>query len=157
MKKFLCIMVLILLTSALAEATEFYVSEGGTLVDQGGVTVTVNPGYEIMLVNDGEVAMTLTGVIENNTDAPVELWLDNPTINRFQIDADVRLATGDMHVNPGNKAKCTIWFILSDADVSSVEEIETFETGFKVYDSANYEWLFSTDVVSLKGDGDVWH
>ena len=157
MKKFLCIVVLILLASAFAEATEFHVSEGGTLVDQGGVILTVNPGYEITLVNGDEVAMTLSGVIENNTDVPIELWLDNPTINRFQIDADVRLATGDMHVNPGNKAKCAIWFILSDADVSTVEEIETFETGFKVYDTDNYEWLFSTDAITLKGDGDVWH
>jgi len=144
------IAMLLLLTGALAEPAEDKV-----LIDQEGVTLTVNPGYEITPVNGDELSLSFQGVIDNQTDVPIELWLDNPTINEFQVNADVRLVVDDMQVQPGNKAKCEIWFMLSDADVSSYEEIESLETGFKVFDAANYDWLFETDRYILKGDADV--
>ena len=104
------------------------------LVDTSDVLVYLTRQYGYTSYTDGSKTIDLEAVMVNNSKVPVFFSAENCSINGWEANC-----TTIQDVNPGKKRKGTISVALSDAGISSFEEIEDLEWDFSLYNSDTYE------------------
>lgn len=112
--------------------------ENIVLVDQDGVQVYLTGDYEIEAYSSTYLYMT--AVVINNTDHMVGFYAKIATINGWDVDF-----TGTVDVSPGSKKKAKLEWRISDADISTFEEIEEMKLSLQVYDSSTYDEICDTE------------
>lgn len=112
------------------------------LVDQDGVQVYLTGNYTLYDYDDP--LLDLEVVIINNTDCKIGVHSDTCCINGWDVDF-----YGATDITAGKKKKCEFELQISDADISTFEEIEDFEISLVVYNTETFDDLFTSDVVTL--------
>ena len=114
------------------------------LIDQNDVQVYLTGNYEIEEYYSGEIAIELEAVVINNSDKKIGVRPDAASINGWEVDY-----SGISDISAGKKKKDDIELRISDAGISSFEEIEDIELTMLVYDGDDYMTLFVTHPVSF--------
>ena len=116
------------------------------LVDQDGVKVYLTGKYEIndYSSSSGNVYIRLEAVIINNTDKTIDVFFDSATVNGWDVDN-----CGIGEITARHKKKDEFELTISDAEISTYEEIEEIEIKLYIYDDDAYERMFVTDPITL--------
>lgn len=113
------------------------VAEGKTpLFEQNGVSVYLTGKYEIAKNWSDQIILKLEAVVINDYKTVINVMPENSnaSINGWDVSCD-----GITSTNPGKKQKGYFELCLSDADISTYEEIEEIEFQFYLYDFDNWE------------------
>ena len=119
-------------------------AENTVLFEQEGVTVYLTGDYEVTEYDPETVYLKMDTVIVNDSDRTVWILTDSLCINGWEV-----YAYGLPDTNAGKKQKCVLEFMISDAGISSYEEIEDMEAVFCLVDNESYETFSTTDVIRL--------
>lgn len=167
MKKLALILAMLLMfTSACAEGFDFASMDDATLqaiIDGAKAELDNRNGSEtdnsILLDQDG-VKMYLTGnhevwgsdnyyldlevIVENNSDRGICIDFDSVTINGWEV-----YGSGIYNTGSGKKQKGMLEFKLTDASISTYEEVEEMEMIFYMFDDESYETIKTFDPITL--------
>lgn len=110
------------------------------LFDEYGITIVVK-SYE---QHDGGIydhgaRFNITVVSESQED--VKIYVDNVAINGWEVDY-----SGVIDIAAGHKEKDRIEFKLDDADIESIDEMETMEISF-YYQDAEKKYIHTEPVI----------
>ena len=112
------------------------------LIDQDGVKVTLTGNHEVWGYDNWYLDLEV--VVENYSDAVVSILPDTVSINGWNV-----FCTGVSDTQPGKKQKGMLEFSLSEAEISTFEEVEEIEMTFTLYDSEKWETISTTEPVVL--------
>ena len=87
-------------------------------------------------------------VVINDSESKIGVSLDDVSINGWNV-----YGSGIYDTAAGKKQTSSIEFNLTDAEISSFEEIEDIEFVVSVYDSDSYDTIATSDVVTLNFNG----
>ncbi len=119
------------------------VEDGNTfLVDKDDVQVYLTGKHTIESYESGNSYLYLEAVVINNTDKNIGIGSDTASVNGWNVDF---LGTTD--VSFGKKKKDNFELRISDADISSYEEVEELEISLVIYDCDSYDTMFTSDSV----------
>lgn len=127
------------------------VAEDGVVVIAKDAVVFEQNDVQVYLTGESKVwgsdtvYLDLEAVVVNGCSSSVTVSVEECSINGWDI-----YASGIYDTSAGKKKKDELTFNLSDAEISSIEEIEEIEIAFRVYDSDSYDDLFTTDIIVLK-------
>lgn len=82
--------------------------------------------------------------IENNSDKTVTIQSRDTSINGYMVDPMFSVT-----ITPGKKAFSTITFLESDLESNGIENIDTMETSFHIYDEASMDTISDTSPVTI--------
>lgn len=121
------------------------VADGKTvLFDKDKVSVYLTGKYEIRENSySGDIILELEAVVINDTDTVITVACDSGKISVNGWDV---LASGISETNSGKKQKGTFDIYISDADMTSYEEIEEIEFNLYIFDMKEFKNI--TDVES---------
>jgi len=105
--------------------------DGAVLFDVEGVKATVQ-SYSLDDYVDENDALQIDFVVENNSDKNFEIYVNTSSINGWQVEH-----VGYIEIEAGHKAKEHFKLLLTDANISTIEEVETVELSFYC-DDADY-------------------
>ena len=111
------------------------------LFDQGGVQAYLTGKYEINDYGD-TVELDLEVVILNDSDHELYLDCDGSTVNGWEV-----MGWGISGISAGKKKKDNIELTISDASISTYEEVEDIEFVFTLFDAITYDVIDSIDPV----------
>lgn len=116
------------------------------LFEQDGVTVYLTGKYEVKKNWQDEYILELEAVVINNYSTVINVGMDNwnASVNGWDVYAD-----GISSTNPGKKQKGMFEIKLSDADITTYEEIEEIEFQFYLYDFDNWETVSNVAPVTV--------
>lgn len=114
----------------------------GILIDQDGVKVYLTGNHEIW--GNESLYLDLEVVVENNSDKTISILIDSMSVNGWNV-----YGFGVSDTQPGKKQKGNLEFCLSEAGISTYEEVEEIEFIFTIYDSENWETIKTLDPVLL--------
>jgi len=115
--------------------------DGVVIMDQDGVRVIatnlrIDPDYDQIIID---------AIVENNTYAGISLSPEYSRVNGEVVDA-----IGMYAIESGATVEDYFYFYpASDAGCETLEDIESLEFYFEVYDSETYEDLFKSDFIML--------
>lgn len=117
------------------------------LIDRDGVKLTLTGSYKLQKdYYDGEQIICFDFIIENNTESNISLGHHSAVVNGWNTSFfyyGSRAATG-------TKTKGEIGFSLSEAGVSTFDEIESLKVDLCVIDLTNgYRELLSTGLIDI--------
>ena len=118
--------------------------EDVVLIDENDVKLYLTGKYEIEEYSSGTVYIELEAVVVNNTDKKIGVRPDSSSVNGWDVDY-----SGISDVSAGKKKKGEIELKISDADISTFEEIEDVELTMLVYDGENYQTIFITQPITF--------
>ena len=110
------------------------------LFDEYGVTIVVK-SYE---QHDGGIynhGLRFNVNVVNESSEKMKIYLENVAINGWEVNY-----TGLIDIDAGHKEKDRIEFKLDDADIETVEEIETMEISF-YYQDADKKYIHTDPVI----------
>ncbi|MFV0466431.1 MAG: hypothetical protein ACK5ML_10195 [Lachnospiraceae bacterium] len=110
------------------------------LVDQDGIMITAKSYTIDPIWGDG-----IEVLIENNSDKNVTIGCNALIINNYMI-TDLFISD----IAAGKKANETIYLSSTGLKAAGIESVGQIEIYFRAYDSASYEDIFSTDVVTIQ-------
>ena len=113
---------------------ELKAAENTILLDQNDVQIYLTGKHSVDSY-DEYVDLYLEVVVVNNTGRKINVDLDSITVNGWDVDA-----WGIYDVS--SKKKDDLEIDISDADLSSYDELEDIVFTFEVYDSESYETIF---------------
>ena len=113
---------------------------GVMLVDQDGVKITVKEVDSTTSFWGADIYI----YVENNTDQDVTVQAANTSLNGFMVEPYF-----SCDVTAGKKAYDTITFMESDLEENDITKIDTMEISFHEFDTANYNTIFDTDLLSV--------
>ena len=114
--------------------------EQQVLVDQNNIVITVVEYTTDSIWGDG-----IKLLIENNSDQNVTVGCTALIVNDYMI---TDLFVSD--VAAGKKANETMYLSSSELEAAGIDSVGQIEVYFHVYDSASYEDIFNTDVVTIQ-------
>ena len=114
------------------------------LVDENGVKVYLTGKYEIEEYSSGSIYVELEAVVINDTDKKIGVRTDSSSVNGWDVDS-----SGISDISAGKKKKGEIELKISDADISTYEEIEDVELTMLVYDGENFQTMFITQPITF--------
>lgn len=117
-------------------------STSDVLIDQNGIKMYMTGNHEIWGSDDYYYDMEV--VVENNSDKPISIDFESASINGWEV-----YASGVYDTGAGKKQKGNLEFKISDADISSIEEIEEMELFFYIFDNESYNTLYKLDPITL--------
>ena len=123
----------------IGDAKNTDVSKGDVLVDQNGIKI-VSTGLNKDDLFGDEIGLYL----ENNSEQPVVVQMDNLSVNGYMIDG-----LFSCELQPGKKAVDEISMMKSDLENNEIENIEQVECSFKVINPDSYQSIFETDIVQI--------
>ena len=115
--------------------------EGTVIFDAEGVKATVQ-SYGVGDYMDTADALQIDFLVENTSNKDMEFSPAMVSINGWEVDYMCYVEIG-----AGHKAKDRILLLLSDANISSIDEVENVELAFTYHDD-NYDY-YQTDIVKL--------
>ena len=95
-------------------------------------------GYEDSWYLDLEV------VVENNSDVTVSILTDGSSINGWNV-----ASFGITDTQSGKKQKGSIELYLTDAEISTFEEVEEIEFHLLIYNSDDWETIATVEPITL--------
>ena len=117
------------------------VAEGDTLLfEKDGVSVYLTSDFEA----NSYGRMRAKVVIINDSDKNMGVGIDSLCVNGWELTT-----LGFSTVSAGKKSKDELYFDGEDAEITSVEEIETIEITFHTYDGDTYQTISKIDPVTL--------
>jgi len=114
--------------------------EQQVLVDQNNIVITAVEYTTDSIWGDG-----IKLLIENNSDQNVTVGCTALIVNDYMI---TDLFVSD--VAAGKKANETMYLSSSELEAAGIDSVGQIEVYFHVYDSASYEDIFNTDVVTIQ-------
>ena len=117
---------------------EMVAAENLVLFEQDGVTVYLTGAYEPW--GSDNVYLDLEAVVINDSDKTVSILIDACSINGWDV-----YSSGVSDTSAGKKQKGQLEFLLTDAGISTYEEIEEVEIDFTIYDSDNWETISTAE------------
>jgi hypothetical protein len=114
--------------------------EEQVLVDQDGIVITAMEYTTDSIWGDG-----IKLLVENNSDQNVTVGCTALIVNDYMI---TDLFASD--VAAGKKANETMYLSSSELKAAGIDSVGQIEVYFHVYDSASYEDIFNTDVVTIQ-------
>ena len=121
---------------------ELNAGENTVLFEQEGVTVYLTGEYETEEYDT--VYLSLNAVIVNDSDKTVWISTDSLSVNGWDV-----YSYGLPDTTAGKKQKCELEFCISDAEISSYDELEEIEVVFSLVDSDTYETFSTTEPIVL--------
>ena len=112
---------------------ELIAAENTVLFEQDGVTLYLTGDYEVW-GSDDSYYLELGAVLVNDSDVTVYATIDTAYINGWEVYGGGITDTG-----AGKKQKSVIDFHISDAEISTYEEVEEIEMNFWLVDAEAYE------------------
>lgn len=120
--------------------------EKTVIFDQDGIQVYLTGEYEVW--GSDTKYITFNAVVINDSESKIGVSLDDVSINGWNV-----YGSGIYDTAASKKQKSSIEFNLTDAEISSFEEIEDIEFVVSVYDSDSYDTIATSDVVTLNFNG----
>ena len=120
--------------------------EKTVIFDQDGIQVYLTGEYEVW--GSDTKYITFNAVVINDSESNIGVSLDDVSINGWNV-----YGSGIYDTVAGKKQKSGIEFNLTDAEISSFEEIEDIEFVVSAYDSDSYDTIATSDVVTLNFNG----
>lgn len=120
--------------------------EKTVIFDQDGIQIYLTGEHEVW--GSDTKYITFTAVVINDSESKIGVSLDDVSINGWNV-----YGSGIYDTDAGKKQKSNIEFNLTDAEISSFEEIEDIEFVVSVYDSDSYDTIATSDVVTLNFNG----
>ena len=120
--------------------------EKTVIFDQDGIQVYLTGEYEVW--GSDTKYITFNAVVINDSESNIGVSLDDVSINGWNV-----YGSGIDDTVAGKKQKSSIEFNLTDAEISSFEEIEDIEFVVSAYDSDSYDTIATSDVVTLNFNG----
>jgi hypothetical protein len=114
--------------------------EQQVLVDQNNIVITAVEYTTDSIWGDG-----IKLLIENNSDKNVTVGCTALIVNDYMI-TDLFVS----NVAAGKKANETMYLSSSELEAAGIDSVGQVEIYFNVYDSASYEDIFNTDVVTIQ-------
>jgi len=114
----------------------------GVLIDQDGVKVYLTGEYEVWGYDS--FYLSLEAIIENNSDRGISVDFMSASINGWEV-----YGSGIYDTGSGKKQKGVFEFNLSDAGISTYEEVEEIEMNFYFFDSESYDTIKEFDPITL--------
>lgn len=114
--------------------------EQQVLVDQNNIVITA-----VEYTTDSIWGNGIKLLIENNSDQNVTVGCTALIVNDYMI---TDLFVSD--VAAGKKANETMYLSSSELEAAGIDSVGQIEVYFHVYDSASYEDIFNTDVVTIQ-------
>ena len=121
---------------------ELVAGENTVLFEENGVSVYLTGEHDVY--GDDTLYLELGAVVVNDTEYSIGVDLESVSINGWIV-----YGGGVSETEPGKRQEGTLDIDLSDAEISSYEEIEDIEFEFYVYDEETYDTLFSVDPVTV--------
>lgn len=122
---------------------ELAMSADLTLFEQDGVTVYLTGEYEIW--GSDNIYIDFEAVVVNDSDKLVSILVDISSINGWDV-----YGSGISETSAGKKQKGNLEFLLTDADISTYEEIEEIELSLTIYDSENWETISTVEGIVIQ-------
>ena len=134
---------------ARAELYRRHVEEGAgdlVLCDAEGVQVALTG--DAHLGSGGYFRMDATFV--NNSDKTISVYSDKGYLNGWEVYCSLDTSK----LAPGKKARGELVFLLEDAGISTVEEIEDITLVFHITDTATYDYMWNSPEMQVFIDGE---
>lgn len=121
---------------------ELIAEKDTVILEQDGVKVYLTGNYEVKdyTSSSGRILLRLEAVVVNDTDTTVSIMFDASVVNGWDVGN-----SAIVDVSSGHKKKDNFEFTISDAEISSYEEIEDMELSMYVYDADNWNRMFSAE------------
>lgn len=135
-----------IIAAARAELLSRQIAEDGNivLIDQDGIKLYLTGEHNIQASGANTVDLFFEAVVINDSDAPIQLSYKQATVNGWN--------TGFFSMNnipAGTKTKATIGYRISDAGISTFEEVEEIATVFYISNASTWQEIFSTDLITI--------
>ena len=117
--------------------------ENPVLIDQDGVYMYLTGNHEVWGYEDSWY-LDLEVVVENNSDVTVSILTDGSSINGWNV-----ASFGITDTQSGKKQKGTIELYLTDAEISTFEEVEEIEFHLLIYNSDDWETIATVEPITL--------
>ena len=121
---------------------ELNTGENTVLFEQEGVSVYLTGEYETKEYDT--VYLSLKAVVVNDSDKTVWISTDSLSVNGWDV-----YSYGLPDTTAGKKQKCELEFCISDAEISSYDEVEEIEVVFSLVDSDTYETFSTTEPIII--------
>lgn len=122
---------------------ELIAAQNTVLCEQDGVQVYLNGKYQLWK-SDENVFIELGVIVINDSDKSISINIKECSINGWTT-----FAMGVSETPAGKKQKGTITIRISDADISTFEEIDDLEIAFQLYNMSEWKIVSNTDVVTV--------
>ena len=121
---------------------ELTMAEDTVLFEQDGVTVYLTGNYEVWGYDNSY--LDIEAVVVNDSDKLVSILIDIASINGWDV-----YSSGIPETSAGKKQKGILEFLLTDAEISTYEEVEEIEVNFTLYDSENWEIISTIEGIVI--------
>lgn len=111
-----------------------------TIANQNGVEVYLTRRYRIEKSYNGKDYIIMEAVVVNGLNDPISITNDGCCINGWAVETE-----GIFDVPANSKKKDTITMCLTDAEISTLEEITDVDYLLRVFSSSTYDTLFTFD------------
>ena len=125
------------------KARELVINEKTVLLNQEGVQIYLTGPYEVEAQSySNYTTISFEAVVVNDTDKKINVSFESSSVNGWDVDN-----SGILEISAGKKKKGNLKLRISDADITTYEEIEDIELVFKVWDDDTWNTMFTSDNV----------
>lgn len=110
------------------------------LFDQDGASAYLTGQVSVNEIGN----LVMEAVFVNNTDKTLALTVDNASINGWTV-----FTMGITDTMPGSRTKGCLEFTLSDASISTLDEVKDVTICFNVFDTDSFETITALDPVTI--------
>lgn len=123
---------------------ELIEAEKAVIIDADGISITLTGDISLTTSYDGSMKLSLGILVINSSDMEIGVSVDELYVNGWE---ESTLCT--FSLAPGKKAKNVLemYHVDEDADLTSLDELETIEFHCHTYDPDSYRTL-SNDIVT---------
>ncbi|MDO5324459.1 MAG: hypothetical protein Q4G06_10590 [Clostridia bacterium] len=118
-------------------------ADNPVLIDQEGIYMYLTGNHEVWGYEDSWY-LDLEVVVENNSDVTVSILADGSSINGWNV-----AGFGITDTQSGKKQKGSIELYLTDAEISTFEEVEEIELHLLIYNSDDWETIATVEPITL--------
>lgn len=121
---------------------EMKVAEKSVLFEEEGITLYLTGNYDVW--GSDNWYLDLEAVVINDSDATVFVSVDSAYVNGWEV-----YGSGITDTEGGKKQKGMLEFCISEADISTYEEVEDIEIVFSLFDSDTYETIAELEPITI--------
>jgi len=121
---------------------ELVAGEKTVLLDAEGVQIYLTGNYRVY--GEDNVYCELEAVLVNNSDRDVGVSSDGASVNGWEV-----YSSGFGSASPGKKMKGTIDLKISDAEISTYEEIEDIDLTLHLFDGSTYTTFYRGETITM--------
>lgn len=130
----------IVIETSLAGAVGQSTPESATVIyDQDGIKISF-----VAFDPEAFMGLEVKFIIENNTDTAITVQARDTSINGFMVDGIM-----SSEVMPGKTANDELTFLSSSLEDNNIDEIESVELKFHIFESDTHASIADTDIITL--------